>query len=66
VRLAQQLGPEVGAVDELPVVDGLVRVFLAFLLKEGISKVNGELSDVDEGITICHLMSKMRTTIINL
>ena len=60
MRLAQQLSPEVGAVDELPVVDRLQRVLLPFLLQNRVPEVDRQLTDVDECVSVSHLSKEPR------
>jgi hypothetical protein len=43
------------AVDELPIVHRLERVLLSLLLQHRIAQVDGQLTDVDEGVPVGHL-----------
>ena len=47
--------------DELPVVDGVERVLLALLLQHGVPQVDGQLTDVDEGVSVGNLSKDGKT-----
>ena len=56
---AQELGPQVGAVDELPVVNRLQRVLLALLLQHRVPEMDRQLTDVDERVPVGHLRQEI-------